>query len=144
VIGDTLLTVGAGILAGAIWRAASAAIARATTCDIIYAPYGTTTASTLDRVSQMGGGTTRLVANRASVPRIGHAFSSATGADAEALAAQAVGQNQYVFNVPNALLDELKRVGLAVESKTNFRGVVGTEIRILPQATEYILRFLEK
>lgn len=51
---------------------------------------------------------------------------------------------ELVFNIPNALLNELETVGLATRSTTSFRGAVGTETRVAPQAAEYILPHMQR
>ena len=111
---------------------------------VVVGPYATTTVQALQRFAKCSGPRTRLITNLSQAPRAGRALSTAIGSNAEDLAAQASGAHQYVFNVPNALLMELQRTGLAVQSTTNYRGVVGHEIRILPQAVQYVLPFVQK
>ena len=109
----------------------------------IVGPYGFTTAKTLQRLSKAGGPTTRMVSNLSSTPQINRALSTATGQNAEALASQASGTGQHVFDVPNALITELERTGLAIRTTTSFGTEVGTEVRFLPQAAEYVLQFMK-
>ena len=128
----------AGLLAG---RAAANA------CPTITGPYGSTTAQALQRLAQAGGPTVRLITNQTRSPLNWPAtrgLSTAIGENAEALAAGAKGANQYVMNVPSALLSELQRIGLAVQTTTNYGGVTGAEMRLLPQAVPYVTPFLQK
>lgn len=106
--------------------------------------YGSTTVQTLEGLSQAGGPTTQLITHLSRAPKANQGLSAATGAGACALASKASGAMEFVFNIPNALLNELERVGLATRSTTNFRGTVGSEIRFSPKAVEYILPHMER
>lgn len=53
------------------------------------------------------------------------------------------GLQTFTGQIPTALLGELGAAGLAVRSTTYQAGVAATEIRFLPQATEYIVPFLK-
>lgn len=68
----------------------------------------------------------------------------ATGPGAEALAAAGRSHLQaFRGNIPTALLSALESSGLAVHSITLQGGVIGVEIRFLPQATEFVTPFLK-
>ena len=113
-------------------------------CTTVCGPFASTTRETLERLANAGGPTTKLTTNLSAAPRLGRGLSTAVGNNAEALAGQATGGGKYTLNVPNGLLAELERTGLATRSTTHYRGVVGSEIRFTPQASEYIIPFVEQ
>ncbi len=108
----------------------------------VVGPYGAVERTVLERAAAGGGPTTRVVTNLTSPPVPGRPLSVATGDMADALAAEArAGGTVYTAQIPNALLWELRRVGLAQQTTTRMGGVTGTEIRFLPGATEFLTPF---
>ncbi len=103
--------------------------------------YGSTSRSSLEAAAAGGGPTTRVVTNLDSAPQLGRALSVATG-DTEALAAAARPRGiTYEAEIPNALLRQMEEIGLAQQTTTMMDGVIGVEIRFLPEASEYIVPF---
>ena len=89
----------------------------------------------------------RLVTKLTQFPQAGRALSVATGEGAEALANAARSTGQlYRANVPQALLGQLERSGLAIRSTTQMAGSNATaiEYRFLPQATRFITSFFKE
>lgn len=77
---------------------------------------------------------------------IGRALSVATGNGAEALANASRGGGQlFTARIPAALIDQLKRSGLAIESTTRMgagaAAATATELQILPQAARFVVPF---
>lgn len=101
-------------------------------------------AEILEKAARGTGPTTRVVTRLSGPPQAGRALSVAAGEGADALAAAGrEGLQAFTGQVPTALLSELEGAGLAVRSTTHQAGAVATEVRFLPQATEYIVPFLE-
>jgi hypothetical protein len=113
----------------------------------IAGPYGATSVATLEALASSGGPTVEVVTNLTQAPIAGRALSTAVGNGAEALASAAGavrGAGQlFRAQIPQALIKELERVGLAEVRTVTMGGVTGTEIRFLPQATEFITRFFK-
>jgi len=110
--------------------------------DEVAGPYGVVSRTVLEKAAAGGGPTTRVVTNLPGPPTPGRALSVATGDNPDALAAQARTQGTvYTAQVPNALLWEVEWVGLAQRKTLEMGGVIGTEIRFVPQATEFVTRF---
>ncbi|MFQ5527298.1 MAG: RHS repeat-associated core domain-containing protein, partial [Thermoanaerobaculia bacterium] len=109
---------------------------------IIRGPAGTVSRAALESAAQSGGAAVRVVTRLDSAPAAGRALSTATGQGAEALANAARGGGTlFEANIPKALLNQLEEAGLVVERLTELNGVVGKEIRFLPEATEFIEKF---
>ncbi|MCW5971696.1 MAG: RHS repeat-associated core domain-containing protein, partial [Blastocatellales bacterium] len=114
---------------------------------VITGLYGTTTVATLESLAASGGPTVQVVTNLTRAPVAGRALSTAVGNGAEALANAAGtirGAGQlFRAQIPRALLEELKRVGLAREITTRMGSVTGTEVRFAPQITRFIVNFFK-
>jgi RHS repeat-associated protein len=114
---------------------------------VIAGLYGATSVATLESLASSGGPTVEVVTNLTQSPVAGRALSTAIGNGAEALANQAGairGAGQlFRAQIPRALLEELKRVGLAREITTRMGGVTGTEVRFAPQITRFIVNFFK-
>jgi RHS repeat-associated protein len=114
---------------------------------VITGLYGTTTVATLESLASSGGPTVKVVTNLTQAPIAGRGLSTAIGSGAEALANQAGairGAGQvFRAQIPRALLEELKRIGLAREITTRMGGVTGTEVRFAPQITKFIVNFFK-
>jgi hypothetical protein len=114
---------------------------------VIAGLYGTTTAATLESLASSGGTTVEVVTNLTQAPIAGQGLSAAVGNGAQALANQAGairGAGQlFRAQIPKALLEELKRTGLAREITTQMGGLTGTEIRFAPQITRFIVNFFK-
>jgi hypothetical protein len=98
----------------------------------------------LEAAANSGGATIRVVKRLTRSPQAGRALSAATGEGAEALAAAAqAGGQTYVANIPAALISVMKQAGLLLESTTSMGGAVATELRFLPQASEFVVKFFK-
>ncbi len=108
---------------------------------LIAGPFGATTVQKLTELAEDSGPTIRVITQLTQSPEAGRGLSVATGPGADALAnAARVGGTFFQADIPRALLVELQRTGLAVESTTFMNGVTATEIRFLPQVTQYIVK----
>ncbi len=114
--------------------------------------YGRVSVSTLEEAAASGGPTVEVVTNLTQAPVAGRALSVATGEGADTLAnaagaARGAGQ-LYRASIPKALLDQLKRSGLAIESTTKMgqgaAATTATELRILPQASRFVTEFFKQ
>ena len=89
----------------------------------------------------------QIVTKLTQFPQAGRALSVATGDGAEALANAARSTGQiYKANIPQALLEQLERSGLAMKSTTQMGKSTATavEYRFLPQATRFITSFFKE
>jgi RHS repeat-associated protein len=120
-------------------------VAATGTGQVIAGPYGEVTREALERAASSAGSTVGVVTRLTSAPQAGRALSAAGGQGAEALAnAARSGGSLFSAQIPSALLKELQGAGL-VEMKTALmNGVVSTEYRFLPNATEFIVKYFEK
>ena len=90
------------------------------------------------------GSTTRMVTNLTRSPEPGRALSVAIGDAAETLASTArASGKQYEARVPTAMITVMEQRGLVQRSTTSMYGVVGTELRFAPSATQYVVRFFK-
>jgi hypothetical protein len=104
-----------------------------------------TTLPTLeDLASDSGAATTFVATTLDSEPDAARALSVGIGDNAAALAGQAGGGTLYTGNIPTALIDRLEAMNLAIRSTTAMGGTTGTEIKFLPGATQYIVRYLQE
>jgi hypothetical protein len=111
----------------------------------IRGPFGTVTQQALEDASKVSTPSLRVYTNLSGPPEAGRALSVAYGDNAVALAQKATagtGGTLYSGNIPVALINQLKSAGLAQESMTQMGNVVGNEIRFLPDATQFIIKFL--
>ncbi len=107
--------------------------------------YGQVAQSELARAASAEGPAVQVVTRLTSAPEAGRALSISTGEGATALsnAARASG-NLYQAQIPKAFLAVLEKNGLAFSQRTMMNGKVGMEYRILPQATEYIVKLFRQ
>ena len=108
--------------------------------------FGKVSVDALEAAASSSGPTVQIVTKLTQFPQAGRALSVATGEGAEALANAARSTGQlYRANVPQALLGQLERSGLAVRSTTQMAGsnATATEYRFLPQATRFITSFFK-
>jgi hypothetical protein len=113
--------------------------------ELVQGPYGSVSSKVLDLAAESGGPTTRVVTRLTEAPQAGRALSVATGDGADALASAArTGGLTYAADIPNTLLVQLERVGLARRVTTSMGGVTAQEIRFMPGASDYIVRFFER
>jgi hypothetical protein len=78
-------------------------------------------------------------------PALGRGLLTATGHNAEAVAGSARAAGQvYEANIPNTLISQLESIGLARRVSVAMGGATGSEIRFLPAASEWIVRFFEE
>lgn len=108
---------------------------------------GGITARGLERLAESGGSTVRVLTNQDQALQAGRGFSAAVGEGAEALANAArsgPGVRTFVADLPKALVDGLVRARLLETSQTAMRGVMATEYRFLPGATQYIMKFFRE
>lgn len=84
---------------------------------------------------------TRLTQN----PEAGRSLSAATGEGAEALANAARASGQlFKGQIPKALIEQLQKAGLVIQTTTQMSGRRATELRFLPNATEFIVQFFKQ
>jgi hypothetical protein len=126
-----------------VTAAARAAEMRAS--EVVQGPYGQTTRGDLEAAARSGGPTITVRTSLTDTPKAGRGLSTASGEGAEALArrAQPTG-NIYVAQIPRALVEKLKDLGLATESTTAMGDITATEIRFLPRAAEFITGFFQR
>lgn len=106
--------------------------------------YGATTVATLESLAASGGSTEVVVTNLTQAPAAGQALSVATGQGAEALASAArAGGQLFRAEIPKALIKEMERVGLAFRRTTSMGGAAAGEIRFIPEATRFIVKFFK-
>jgi hypothetical protein len=104
--------------------------------------YGSVSKAALEAAANSGGSTIRIITRLTQAPQAGRALSTAVGDGAEALAGAAQpGGQVFVANIPSALISAMKQAGLVTESITSMGAATATELRFLPQATEFIVRF---
>jgi hypothetical protein len=109
--------------------------------------FGKVSVDALEAAASSSGPTVQIVTELTQLPQAGRALSVATGEGAEALAGAARSTGQlYRANVPQALLGQLERSGLAIRSTTQMAGsnATATEYRFLPQATRFITSFFKE
>jgi RHS repeat-associated protein len=109
--------------------------------EVLQGLYGPVTRATLEAAASGGGETVRVVCTLDAAPAAGKALSTAAGEGADALANAAGGGSKYVGNIPKALVETMKRAGLAQESTTSMAGATAREIKFLPNATEFVVKF---
>ena len=106
--------------------------------------YGTTTVATLESLAASGGSTEVVVTSLTQAPAAGQGLSVATGQGGEALASAArAGGQLFRAEIPKALIREMERVGLAFRSTTSMGGAAAGEIRFIPEATRFIVKFFK-
>ncbi|MBN1491739.1 MAG: hypothetical protein JXA69_17635 [Phycisphaerae bacterium] len=119
-------------------KAATVATARATGGGMVRGLYGSATRTSLETLARSTGPTTKIATRLTGPPAVGQRLCVGAGEGADALA-NAVGQGQmYVARIPNALLTELERLGLAFRKACEMGGVHGTEIEFAPAASEFV------
>lgn len=107
--------------------------------------FGVVARSTLEAAAASKGAATTVLTKLSSSPELGRGLSTATGEGAEALAGAArEGGKLFQAKIPNALLEQLEKAGLATRSTTTMGGQTATEIRFHPNAIEFILRFFRE
>jgi len=109
--------------------------------DSIPGMYGTVSRAALEKAAAGGGPTVRVVTRLSGPPQGGRKLFVAVGEGMEALAAAEGRAGRPVFRgkIPRALLMKLEDAGLAVRGRLP----KGTEIKFLPQASEFIVPFLK-
>jgi RHS repeat-associated protein len=106
---------------------------------VLRGPYGNLPIRALQKALQSGGSTTRVVTKLTQSPQAGRGLSTAISNGADDLVNAARGEGFLLqAEIPNSALVLLERAGLAARSTTSMGGVVGTEIRFLPEATHFI------
>lgn len=138
-------------IGGLALRGAAAAItarrAAAGAAEEVVGLFGKVSVDALEAAASSSGPTVQIVTKLTQFPQAGRALSVATGEGAEALANAARSTGQlYRANVPQALLGQLERSGLAIKSTTQMAGSNATaiEYRFLPQATRFITSFFKE
>lgn len=139
---SALLGLGAARGAFAVGRNIAGQLGTRAAADVmIQGPFGQVSRAALEAAANSGGSTIRVVTRLTQSPQAGRALSTAVGEGAEALAAAAqAGGQTYVANIPTALISVMKQAGLVLESTTSMGSSVATELRFLPQATEFIAK----
>ena len=114
--------------------------------DNVIGPYGTIGAKQLAKLAKNVEPKTQVFTKLTQPPAPDRALSVAMGKNANEImnAARETGQ-VYSANIPTALIEALKRVGLAEEKILVQEGaeVIATEIRFYPAATKYIVDFFK-
>ncbi len=106
--------------------------------------FGSVSRSTLQQAASSGGPTVSVVTRLTQNPEAGRSLSVATGEGAEALAnAARAGGRLFKGEIPKSLLEHLQKAGLVVQTTTVMGGKKATELRFLPNATEFIVGFLK-
>ena len=96
---------------------------------------------------QAAGPRLRVFTNLSGPPQAGRTLSLAFGDNAATLAQQATagtGGTLYTGEIPQALINQLQGAGLVRESITQMGNVTGKELHFLPQASEFIIKFLSE
>ena len=141
-----VVRLGGGLLARA-GASLAARRAAATGVEEVAGLFGKVSVDALEAAASSSGPTVQIVTKLTQFPQAGRALSVATGEGAEALANAARSTGQlYRANVPQALLQQLERSGLAVRSTTQMAesNATATEYRFLPQATRFITFFFKE
>jgi RHS repeat-associated protein len=124
-------------------RAALGLIGSSSAEVLIQGPFGAVSRSAIQAAAAGGGGTVTVVTRLTSAPQAGRALSTAVqGAEALTDAARSGGQ-LYSAQIPKALISALESAGLVQRSTTSMGGTVGTELRFLPNATEFITKYFK-
>ncbi|MCW5981193.1 MAG: hypothetical protein KIT09_24130, partial [Bryobacteraceae bacterium] len=141
--GDLLLAYGAARGAFALGRGLAGRLgAKAAQDMLLQGAYGSVSRATLEAAANSGGTTIRVVTRLTQTPQAGRALSTAVGEGAEALAGAAQpGGQLFVANIPSGLISVMKQAGLVLESTTSMGAATATELRFLPQATEFVVKF---
>ena len=121
-------------------RITARAAARRATSELVGPVGRLTQAEIRQAITASGGRTITLYTKLTQAPVAGRAISVATE-PALAEAAREGGQI-FVARVPDILFHGMETIGVIIRSRTLMGGVVGTEIRVLPQAAETIIRFI--
>jgi len=130
-----------GRIFGRIFAKRSASSAARLASQGIAGPLGKLTSAEIQKaIAASGERTVELYTKLSLAPAAGRAISFTTDR-ALADAARSGGQ-VFMVRVPDALLRKLEYIGVAARSTTMMGGVVGTEVRILPQAADLIRGFL--
>jgi RHS repeat-associated protein len=90
--------------------------------EMIQGLYGPVSRATLEAAASGGGSTVRAVCTLDAAPAAGKALSTATGAEADALANAAGGGAKYVANIPSAQVQTMENAGLVTRSTTSMAG----------------------
>jgi RHS repeat-associated protein len=110
--------------------------------EMITGPFGSVSVSAIEAAAADGGEAITVVTNLTAAPEAGQALSVATGEGAEALANAAGalrgGGQLFTAQIPKALVEVLKKAGLARETITDIGGHVAHEIRFAPSVTRFI------
>jgi len=121
-------------------RITARAAARRATSELV-GPLGRLTQAEIRQaITASGGRTITLYTKLTQAPVVGRAISFATE---PALAEAARGGGRiFVARVPDILFNMMETIGVIIRSQTLMGGVVGTEIRVLPQAARTIIGFI--
>jgi hypothetical protein len=96
----------------------------------------------LEELSKAGGETVELFTKLDTKLEGDRELFVAIGEGAEDLAAAARTEGQvHRATVPKAVIDELRAAGLVQEGTLTMKGASGTELRFLPEAATYVLKF---
>jgi RHS repeat-associated protein len=113
--------------------------------EVITGLFGGVSRSALQQAASSKGATVSVVTRLTQNPQGGRGLSVATGEGAEALAnAARSGGTVFRGQIPKALLDQLRGAGLVIETTTMMGGQKATELRFLPNATEFVVNFLKQ
>ena len=129
--------VGIGIDAGI------AALTRTTATEMISGLYGEVSVQAIEGAASSAGPTVQVFTRLDQAPAVGKALHVAY----EEAGARASGQ-LFQGQIPRALVEQLKRSGLAVEGTFQWQGAAGaaktyTELQIMPQAARFVIPFLK-
>ncbi len=111
--------------------------------EVLTGLYGKVTAEALESAAASGGPTVQVFTRLTQAPAVGKTLSVAYD-KAGAMAARSAGE-LYKAELPRALVDQLKRSGLAFEKKLVWEGgkKVHTELQIMPQATKFVTQYFK-
>ena len=136
---DYQLLMGLGVV-----RAGIGLLGSTGTAALIQGPFGAISRSAVETAAAAGGSTVTLVTRLTSAPEPGRALWTAVGEGAEALTSAARSGGQlYTAQIPKALVSLLESAGLVQRSTTSMGGATGTELRFLPNATEFVAKFFK-
>jgi hypothetical protein len=111
---------------------------------LVSGPSGVALRSTLERAAAAGGPTIQALTRLTQAPQVGRALSTAVGQNANALAQAARAEGQlFSAQIPQALVSELSSIGLATQRVTQMGNVVGSELRFLPGASQFVAPFFQ-
>lgn len=132
-----------GLLGAGIDAGIGALVTRTTATEMVSGLYGKVSVQALESAASSGGPTVQVFTRLDQAPAVGRALHMAL----EEGGTRAGGQ-LFQGQVPKALVEQLKRSGLAFEKTLQWQGAAGaaktyTELQIMPEAARFVIPFLK-